>query len=527
MGRFQLLFLFCFSTLSFSQSLNTRLVGHVTYKEQCSDVWGYADSAGNEYAIVGRRTGVSFVKVETDMVYEVAAIAGANSFWRDIKTFSHYAYIVNETGGGLTIVDLSMLPDKATIVKNDSSTFLTSHNIYIDSGFLYTASARGPQAGSLILSLSNPQVPGDIASVPADFHDIFVHNNLLYGSTGTRGTLAIFNIKNKANIELISEIPFPSAGYSHNSWATEDDKFVITTEETSGKTVKMWDIRNLNNPVLVSEYLAGDAVALAHNVVVSGDYAYLSHYAYGIRILDISEPTNMVEVGYYDTYPGDSAGYVGAWGVYPFSPSGYIYGSDIQTGLYVIDFNGRKASRFHGVVKDARTNQPLANATILQDDTNKMTVTDAFGAFRIGYAEPGSHLLRIFKTGYDTTVLSINVTEGQISTAEVLLEPVPSAVQENNQTRLTYRLSQNFPNPFNAGTTITYEIPDEMTVTLTVYDIFGRTIKTLVAGFHRRGEYRVIWSGTTDQDRRVSSGVYLFELKTPNFRKIRKMLLVQ
>ncbi len=75
-----------------------------------------------------------------------------------------------------------------------------------------------------------------------------------------------------------------------------------------------------------------------------------------------------------------------------------------------------------------------------------------------------------------------------------------------------YALDQNFPNPFNPRTTITYDLPVPGFVTLTVFDMLGRTITTLVDGEQPQGRRRVLWNGTTGEGRPVASGAYLYRL---------------
>jgi hypothetical protein len=75
-----------------------------------------------------------------------------------------------------------------------------------------------------------------------------------------------------------------------------------------------------------------------HNVFVLGDYAHISYYKDGYVVLDISDPTSPQLVGQYDTYTGADGGYDGAWGVYPYLPSGNVIVSDMSTGLYICKF---------------------------------------------------------------------------------------------------------------------------------------------------------------------------------------------
>ena len=73
------------------------------------------------------------------------------------------------------------------------------------------------------------------------------------------------------------------------------------------------------------------------NLIIKDNYVYVSHYHDGLWIWDISDPSNPIVVGNYDTYPASVAtgNYKGAWGVYPLLPSGNILVSDMQSGLFV------------------------------------------------------------------------------------------------------------------------------------------------------------------------------------------------
>ncbi|MDD4087737.1 MAG: hypothetical protein PHP48_10890, partial [Bacteroidales bacterium] len=99
------------SITTFGQ-LNMSLVGQKSYNQDLSDVWGYVDETGIEYALVGVYNGFSVVSLEDPAnPEEVFFGPGPNSIWRDIKTWGDYAYVSNESGGGVYIVDLSPLPE--------------------------------------------------------------------------------------------------------------------------------------------------------------------------------------------------------------------------------------------------------------------------------------------------------------------------------------------------------------------------------------------------------------------------------
>ena len=90
------------------------------------------------------------------------------------------------------------------------------------------------------------------------------------------------------------------------------------------------------------------------------------------------------------------------------------------------------------------------------------------------------------------------------------------------------RLHPNVPNPFNPRTTIAYALPrDASRVRLRVYDLAGHQVRTLWDGPESAGERSVVWDGRDDANRPVASGVYLYELITPEKRLTRKMTLLK
>ena len=144
--------------------------------------WGYTAPNGTELAIIGSATGTSFVDV-TDPHHpeEVEFIVGAPSRWREMQTHSHYAYIVNETGGGVQIVDLSNPLHPVEVAAFDS-TFQTAHTIHIRDGFAY---ANGTNGGMRILDLADPIHPREVAVWDGRYvHDCFVRGDLLSRRTG-------------------------------------------------------------------------------------------------------------------------------------------------------------------------------------------------------------------------------------------------------------------------------------------------------------------------------------------------------
>ena len=91
-------------------------------------------------------------------------------------------------------------------------------------------------------------------------------------------------------------------------------------------------------------------------------------------------------------------------------------------------------------------------------------------------------------------------------------------------------LTQNYPNPFNPSTTISYNVDTSGMVSLQVYDIMGRLVRTLVDGHRSSGNlggYSVVWDGKDSQGQQVSAGLYIYSLQTPNGNMTKKMVLMK
>ncbi len=123
---------------------------------------------------------------------------------------------------------------------------------------------------------------------------------------------------------------------------------------------------------------------------------------------------------------------------------------------------------------------------------------------------------------------SLYPVEG-ISPNPDLITTRPSvAISDETQNRpLQYRLIQNYPNPFNPSTTIHYEIPAESVVVLTVYDIQGRQIKTLISEEKPAGRYVIQWDGSYDNDAQVNTGVYFARLIAGKYSSVVKMVYLR
>lgn len=314
--------------------------------DKYSALWGYTAPDGREYALLGVRTGTAIVDItDNSQIKEIAFIKSAKSMWREMKTFSHYAYVVTDNADtGVEIIDLSQLPQSAALVSVYKGLPM-SHTITIDEPqkLMYLMGGSGETV--VVLSLEDPLNPKEITRFGSSYvHDAFFKNGRAYLSEIMSQTFSIWDLTDAAHPKFLKRVrdkEAPEVSF-HNSWTTEDDHYLVTTEETQDRTVKIWDISDLNAIKLAAEWLPPNR--LAHNVQIKGKYAYFSSYGGGIRILDLSQPLQPREVAFWTRSEKIETGFVSVWGCYPFFKSGKIIGSDIENGLIVVEFEGAKES---------------------------------------------------------------------------------------------------------------------------------------------------------------------------------------
>jgi hypothetical protein len=90
-----------------------------------------------------------------------------------------------------------------------------------------------------------------------------------------------------------------------------------------------------------------------------------------------------------------------------------------------------------------------------------------------------------------------------------------------------FALRPTYPNPFNPVTTISYDLPENVFVELTIYDIRGKIIKTLVSGYQDADSYQMTWDGRNQNGELVSSGIYFLKIVSGSYRKTNKMVFIR
>jgi choice-of-anchor B domain-containing protein len=349
-----------------------------------NDVWGWTDPmTDRNYALVARRDGASFVDV-TDpasprVLGNLPRTEGSRpSVWRDIKVIGTHAYIVADGAGqhGMQVFDLTRLRDVSGEPVEFEPDFTytnmaSAHNVVADpeSEFLYIVGANSGGetcgGGLHIVDAGEPLNP----TFAGCYHDT--------GSPGSRGythdaqclvyrgpdeeyagrrlcigsnesEINIADVTDPANTSTVARMSYPSVAYAHQGWFDEEQRYFYMNDEgdeTAGNVERtrtiVWDLTDLDDPVVANMYL-GPVPASDHNLYVVGDYMYQANYGSGLRVLDISDRENPVEIAHFDSAPynddgpGFSATQSGAWSNYPFFGNGLVIFTSVREGLFIM-----------------------------------------------------------------------------------------------------------------------------------------------------------------------------------------------
>ncbi|CAN5892896.1 choice-of-anchor B family protein [soil metagenome] len=351
---------------------------------ELNDIWGWTDpETGKEYALVGRVDGTSFVDISDpenpSYVGQLPKTEGSpGAAWRDMKVYQDHVFIVADNSGahGVQIFDLTRLRD----VTNPPQTFTedahydrihSAHNIAIneETGFAYSVGngEGGDTCGGGLHMINiqdpqNPQFAGCFSDPNTGIQKTgYTHDaqcvvyqgpdadhkgrEICFGSNET--ALSIADVTDKQNPVPIAVAEYPNVAYTHQAWLTDDHRYLLMDDEgdeiaglVDHTRTLIWDVSDLDDPIVLKEFLNPNSTAVDHNLYVKGDKVYQSNYVQGLRILDISDIENPEEVGFFDTVPtGDnSPRFDGSWSNYPYFESGTIIVTSGKEGLFLLRY---------------------------------------------------------------------------------------------------------------------------------------------------------------------------------------------
>jgi hypothetical protein len=153
------------------------------------------------------------------------------------------------------------------------------------------------------------------------------------------------------------------------------------------------------------------------------------------------------------------------------------------------------------------------------------------GEFEFPALFSGDYVLTALKEGYRFEPLerAYDSLSRHMTSQNFMAIDTVTTVQGNTDTDIpaTYALKQNYPNPFNSNTIIAYQLPEKTTVRISIYNLVGQMVKNYLVEDQEAGHYRISWDGKDDAGNPLSSGLYIYQMRTDQILYSKKMILLE
>lgn len=453
----------------------------------------------------------------------VGSLATRNITW-GLSVADSIAYIAEEWGG-LSIVDCTDPGGPVALARRDIGGY--AQGVFLEGSLAYIACEGG---GLQVVDCADPRNPLEVSA-------------------------------------------FDTRGRACSVWAENDTAYVAEgfdwVQGPSG--LEIIDLTDIENPVLIGSYDPGDSVEFT-DIHMVGDTAYIANARKGLRILDCSTPEHPITIGAYDVNSNDTVksqdifvegtmAYLayheyGLWIFDCTDPSSPVPRSHYETPTPAVGVHvaGKRAyvacaqTLFEkGSLRIFDCSDPDSiremGSLELEGSPDRVDVRGslAFVAAGLGGLRmlDCSHPFEPEEIGFYVTAdfaLDLAVRGDTVYIADssgglFILEFAETGIVDGEEVvgvrHPQATVHQNFPNPFNPTTLISYSLAGDCDVELVVYDILGRRVRTLVNARVTAGEHRVSWDGRDERGSYAASGTYLLSLRACDSASVRKLLLLR
>jgi hypothetical protein len=482
--------------------------------------YAYLASGGNGFEVVELAT--------------MQKVAGIDSLYYGfmVKLSGNYAYLTyGDPDCPLAIIDISgpEAPQTVSIYypPEDLVNFaLANDRIYLADGL----------HGLRVLDITSPAEPVEDYVYSRYGHDLDV---------AVDGDLAYVREDYKLKIIDVADAQNPvEVGYYEAAWQPVDMKLVGNTAflvRNNNDCLYAIDITDPQEPRCLDKYRV-ESIYTHYRMIAIGNYAYVVENN-GLRIVDISDPSDMQSVGYYSLRAGDTRLEV-------YGDKLFVQGSDVPNYLIVLDISD--PAHPHELLRqyigsdlwdmkvtgnlllmmtdryirifDADQLTSFKNLRVVSDDVyltdidvngNYVFVTANDGSLSIydltdpvnpslvGYSSmpsTASGLCVVDNIAYIADCANLGIYDCSLAMTGI--------VDDGREVPSTYALLANYPNPFNASTNIRFEMPVSGYVSIDIFDLLGRRVTGLVNDEYAAGNHAVIWNGVDSEGMPVASGRY-------------------
>ena len=452
---------------------------------------------------------------------------------------TNIAYYQRENGGrvvrtGLYIYSLEdpSHPDSVGLLDNDRP--VATIDIAIDDNVLYMASSQDSLVAISLADPTNPHIVGRGQYHYRGYIGIDAEGDIVvvtaYSDDLDWKGIVIFDKSDPTNLVRLSELNLGdfNSGFSYDVALFDDYAYVLRRQQLI--------IASLENPSEPEVLRVIDLNYAPGMMKIHSDRLYLRS-SLGILIYSLEDPLNPVLAGHYDTPDvARDFDFAGDYLVVADGTDLGIYDARRAQGAWYLDISV-DSHDFGEVYLDSIAEWELTIRNLSEHEreiTDITTDNDAFacrfdGSFALT-ANLDTTFIISFTPIADTSYACIlNVVSGEYS-IEVPLSGrgirIDAVVEEPDMV-YDFNLWSTYPNPFNSETSIHYSLPSHSDVDLSIFDLYGRRIRTLVNEPLQAGYHTTIWDGRNEAGIPVSSGLYFYRINAGNFTKVRKMTMVK
>jgi len=411
----------------------------------------------------------------------------------DLAVYGDYAFGAAE-GNGIEIIDVST-PNQPKLLKNIN----TSNSVFsidVTRGFIYAAAYD-----SLIIF--------DISD-PSHLKKRGVYADEYVGSVSVQDILACITVSvNEIKLIDVSDPdnPYELGSFNMSGNATIKNNFLYLAAKNNGLIII--DISDPSNPVQIGVFNNRTNIS---QVIVKDNYAYTAGSS--LQIIDISDVNDLQRVSYYNKFPVSKI----------TMNNNYIYVAATYHGMRVIDISDPAAPKSIGGID---TRASVYDVSVAGDyvyvannnfGVSVVDVSDLENLKEVGYYETGYNPYRVIAS--ENLVYIADGQDGFYIIANDLINTLPE--NDNYSSQISYKLLQNYPNPFNPSTQISFRLPQQEHVTLEVYNTLGQNIETLLNKPMIAGNHLVEFNA-----KNLPSGIYFYRIEAGEFRQVKKMVLLR
>lgn len=320
----------------------------------------------------------------------------------------------------------------------------------------------------------------------------------------------------------IEDLYFPT---ENSGFAIGMEGIILNLQTTGTFVTGVVRYEDDNQPVSGGRVLAVKLDRVNNQVIALGSGVIQSNGTYSI-------PNLRGDTTYIVAYPNSDLDFVPTY--YPSTidwhtamtilPNGSL--NNVNVNVYRADNPAGAGSINGGVFRSVRIDSSIIDYAIVYAKMNgefkKYSTSISNGDYSISGLPNGTYEIIANRLGFENEVLQVSINNNTLDTNIYMDETVTGISHNGSNVPGTYELKQNYPNPFNPVTKIQYSIPSASIVKITVYDITGRKMASLVNTFHNAGTYNVTFDGSN-----FASGVYFYMLEAKDFVNTKKMLLIK